>query len=133
MALPTHKKSFPENSFKKKVTRRIHKPLQSESEKTQKATKPPGRTAKAAESTGRRSYSKGTKLFKGFRGSSARRAAKRREQLANATVTGANRPLCKLDAQAKELGVYDHAYHCMTRVERKSIVSTTLTKQLSAA
>jgi hypothetical protein len=62
-----------------------------------------------------------------------RKAEKLQKRRANATVTGANRPLCKLDAQAKELGVYNHAYHCMTRVERKSIVSTTLTEQLSAA
>lgn len=44
----------------------------------------------------------------------------------NAGVTGKHRPLSKLDEQAKSLGVYNAAYHCMNRKERKSIVSTAL-------
>lgn len=48
-------------------------------------------------------------------------------------VTGAERPLCRLDEQAKELDVYDQKFHCLTRPKRKSIVSTALTKQRQAA
>lgn len=113
------------------TTKRKPKVLQTASEKTQAAAKPPGRTAKQGH-TIRRSYHKGTKDLKGLRGSGMRHAAKRRAQLANATVTGINRPECKLDAQAKKLGVYDSAFHCMTRTERKSVVSTALTKSKAA-
>ena len=100
----------------------------------QPAVCPNGRRMKSGDaSVGSKSYAKGTKKVLGYRGSSARRAEKRRMQAANATVTGAARPLSKLDAQAKSLGVYGDAYHCMNRTERKSIVSTALTKQRQAA
>ncbi len=65
--------------------------------------------------------------------SKLRKDMKLYQRRANATVTGAARPLSKLDAQAKSLGVYGDAYHCMNRTERKSIVSTALTKQRQAA
>jgi hypothetical protein len=55
------------------------------------------------------------------------------KRIALCSPQGFARPLSKLDAQAKSLGVYDDAYHCMNRTERKSIVSTALTKQRLAA
>lgn len=47
-------------------------------------------------------------------------------------VTGAERPMSRLDEQAQELGVYTAEFHCMTRPQRKSIVSTAFTKQAIA-
>ena len=43
-----------------------------------------------------------------------------------------DRPMSKLDQQAKALGVYGDKYHMLTRKERKSIVSTAFTSQLVA-
>jgi hypothetical protein len=43
-----------------------------------------------------------------------------------------NRPMSKLDQQAKDLGVYCDKYHLLTRRDRKSIVSTAFTKQAIA-
>jgi hypothetical protein len=75
----------------------------------------------------------GTHEKEGPTGKSMRKAARLLKRRLNATVTGASRPLCKLDAQAKDLGVYGDAFHCMTRAERKTIVSIALTKQRQAA
>lgn len=55
-----------------------------------------------------------------------RKSVKQHLRLINAGVTGEHRPLAGLDVQAKSLGVYDAAYHCMNRKERKSIVSTAI-------
>jgi len=63
---------------------------------------------------------------------SQRRGAKAAERNRNASVTGSARPLSKLDEQAKELGVYSEEYHCLTRTERKSIVSTALSQSKAA-
>jgi hypothetical protein len=74
----------------------------------------------------------GTHRKEGPTGPSKRKAARLLKRRLNATVTGADRPLCKLDAQAKDLGVYGDAFHCMTRAERKSVVSTALTASKAA-
>lgn len=66
----------------------------------------------------------------------ARAARNMQRRLSNLTARserGTLRETCKLDAQAMELGLYDMAYHCMNRKQRKSLVSQALSKQLKAA
>jgi hypothetical protein len=100
-----------------KVTRRKHAPLGTG---TQGSGKGPGRKAKSCFTK------KKTKLAKGLK------ARKVRNRIAACSPSGSQRPLSGLDEQAKALGVYDEAYHCLNRKERKSIVSTALTKSKAA-
>jgi len=53
--------------------------------------------------------------------------------LANVFITGADRPLSRLDEQAKELGIYSETYHALNRIERKALVSTAYSAAQAAA
>ena len=62
----------------------------------------------------------------------ARTARNMQRRMHNLQVRGERgtlRATCALDVQAVKLGVYDFAYHCMNRKQRKSVVSTAFTTQ----
>jgi hypothetical protein len=93
------------------------------------ASKFGGLTKRPRVTQSRKDPSKPTKSLKRV----LRKHDQRKRALANMPVTGLQRPLSKLDQQAKDLGIYDEAYHCLNRIERKSLVSKALSKQLKAA